>query len=182
MTKVNENAEVATTTTKVKKEVKPITVSDNVLVKVKSGFHGKLYYKNLVTKELTIWEHAGDIQILSMSNLRAMKSQQSAFFRNQWVIILGVAEGETCKATAEDICRALIVTQYYENFIDPTQFDVACTWSEREVEERVSLMSDGAKENLIIALNKYIESGKLDSIKKIKIFEKVLGCELRKFD
>ena len=95
---------------KQKKEPKLITnISDNVLVKVKSGFHGKLYYKNLVTKEPTIWEHAGDIQIMSMSNLRAMKAQQVSFFKNQWVIILGVADGESCKATAEDICRILIV-------------------------------------------------------------------------
>lgn len=178
---IKETAVVANT--KQKKESKPITnISDNVLVKVKSGFHGKLYYKNLITKESTIWERAGDIQVMSMSNLRAMKAQQVAFFKNQWIIILGVAEGESCKATAEDICKALIVSQYYENFIDPSKFDVACNWSEPEITERVSLMSAGAKENLIVALNGFIKSGRLDSIRKIKAFEKALDCELRKFD
>ena len=166
---------------KQKKEPKLITnISDNVLVKVKSGFHGKLYYKNLVTKEPTIWEHAGDIQIMSMSNLRAMKAQQVSFFKNQWVIILGVADGESCKATAEDICRILIVSQYYENFIDPSKFDAACNWNEDEIAEKVSLMSVGAKENLVVALNGFIKSGRLDSIRKIKAFEKALGCELLK--
>ena len=158
------------------------TISDDVLVKVKSGFHGKLYYKNSVSGEATNWEHQGDIQVMSMRDLRAMKARQVAFFKNQWVIILGVAEGESCTATAQDICKSLVVSQYYENFIDPTNFDSVISWNEAEIAERVSLMSDGAKENLIVALNQYIEDGRLDSIRKKRAFEKALDCELKEFE
>lgn len=162
-----------------KKNFSKPNIADSVFIKVKSGFHGKLYYKNLTTGETTIWEHAGDIQVMSMRDLRTMKAQQVAFFKNQWIIILGVADGEDCTATPADICRSLIVTQYYENFIDPNKFDAACNWNENEIAERVALMSSGAKENFIIALKGFIQNGQLDSIKKIRAFEKVLDC---KFD
>ena len=40
-------------------------------------------------------------------------------------------------------------------------------------------MSNGAEENLVVALNTYIEKGVLDSVKSIRAFEDALGCELR---
>lgn len=171
---------VETKDTRVPKKT-AITIGDDVLIKVKSGFHGKLYYKNLVTGEMTVWDRQGDVQIMSMRDLRAMKARQVAFFKNQWIIILGVAEGESCKATPADICRSLVVTQYYENFVDPTRFDAVIAWSEAEIAEKVPLMSDGAKENLVVALNKFIATGRLDSMRKKRAFEKALDCELREF-
>lgn len=157
---------------------KPVSIKDSDLVKVKSNFHGMLFYKNLVTQEKTIWEKAGEIQIMSIKNLRDMKAQQAGFFKNQWIIILGFADGEECSATVEDICKSLIITQYYENYIDPTSFEDVCGWGESEIAERVAMLSLGAKENLILALNEYIKDGRLDSIRKIKSFEKALDCEL----
>jgi hypothetical protein len=41
------------------------------------------------------------------------------------------------------------------------------------------MMSAEAKVNLAVALNTYIEKGILDSLKRIKAFEEVLGCDLR---
>lgn len=185
MTDKNENLEVAVEPKERKKEIKKNTVvniSDDVLINVKSGFHGRLSYRNPVTGETTVWEHQGEIQVMTMRELRAMKGRQIAFFKNQWVIIVGVAEGENCKATVEDICRSLIVTQFYTNYIDPCDFQQVCSWSENEIYEKVSMLSAGAKENLTVALNGYIKSGRLDSIKKVKAFEKVLDCKLRDFD
>lgn len=182
MEDINVNETVTADSIKPKKEnkKKPIQtiISDSVLVKVKSGFYGKLYYKNLTTGESTSWERAGDVQIMSMRDLRAMRAQQTAFFKNQWVVIIGVADGEDCSATPEEICRSLIVSQYYENFIDPCDFSSACSWSVNEIQERVQLMSAGAKENLAIAVNGYIARGELDSIRRIKAFEQALDCSL----
>ena len=181
MAAVKEEKKIVQTQTVEKtKEAKPqhVTISDDVLIKVKSGFYGKLYYKNLNSGELTVWEHAGEVQVMSMRDLRAMKAQQVAFFKNQWVIILGVADGENCKAQPEDICRALVVSQYYADFIDPCNYDEACGWNDTEIEERVSMLSAGAKENLVVALNGYVKDGRLDSVRKIRTFEKALDCKL----
>ena len=116
-----------------------------------------------------------------MRELRAMKSRNVGFFKNQWIIILGVADGEEREATPADIYKALIVGQYYNNFIDPSNFNEICGWDEKKIAERIPLLTSSAKENLVVALNGYIKSGQLDSIKKIRAFERALGCELAVF-
>lgn len=166
-------------TTKQTKGSKPLKIDDNVSIKVKSGFYGKLYYKNPRNGEVFIWEHAGDIQFLTIGDLKAMKAQCVGYFKKQWLVIMGVADGEDENISYADICRTLAIDIYYKNFIDPTTFGEVCQWEEDKILERVKMMSDGAKQNLIVALNGFIENGMLDSRRKIKTFEKALGCELR---
>ncbi len=165
-------------TSKKRSGKKNVSLNDSTLIRVKSCFWGKLYYKNPTTGELIIWEKQGDIQIMSMGDLRAMKARQVAFFKNQWILILGVAEGEDEGISPDDIYNALIIKQYYQNYIDISHIEQVCRWSDKEITERIPLLSTAAKENLIIALNKCIANGTLDSIKKIKSFEDALGCDL----
>ena len=162
-----------------KPQPRPIKIEDGVSIKVKSGFYGVLCYKNPRSGETFIWEHSGDIQFLSMSDLKTMKAQDVGFFKNQWVVIVGVADDSDCKAKPADIYKALAIDVYYKNFIDPTTFDEACRWTESEIVERVSTLSDGARQNLVVALNGFIKDGTLDSRRKIKAFEKALDCELQ---
>lgn len=165
------------------KDRKPVTnIGDSVLIQVRSSFYGKLVYKNRKSGDTTVWEAPGDIQILSMRELREMKAEQVGFFKNQWLVIVGVAEGERCKATPEDICRALAIAQYYTNYIDPTNSSEICDWSEKELESRIPLLSDKAKDNLIVAISGFIADGKIDSIRKIKTLSKVLGCDFETID
>lgn len=175
----NETKNNANTEVKVVKAKKNIVIPEDTLIKVKSCFYGKLYYKNLITRERIVWERQGEEQIMSLRELRAMRTAQPAFFKNQWIIIVGIADGENCNATTYDICKSLAVSEYYKNFIDPSKFDEVCDWLDSEIEDKVSMLSPGAKENLIVALNGFITDGRLDSIRKIKAFEKALGCELR---
>lgn len=159
-------------------KVKPVAIGDGVLIKVKSAFFGKLYYYNKTSGERYVWEHVGEVQIMPMRELRTMKAQQVAFFKNQWVMIEGIADGEDCNATVEDIYKSLIITQYYKDFIEPDDFSMVCRLSADEIKEKVSYMSTATKENLIVALSTFIQNGELDSIKKIKAFEEALGCVL----
>lgn len=170
-----------TTAAEEKSKRKTFVISDDVFVKVQSCFNGKIYYKNPVSGENIVWDNIGDVQTVSMRELRAMKSRNVGFFKNQWIIILGVADGEECEATPADIYKALIVGQYYNNFIDPSNFNEICGWDEKKIAERIPLLTSSAKENLVVALNGYIKSGQLDSIKKIRAFERALGCELAVF-
>lgn len=163
------------------REAKPrktVTISDDVFIKVQSCFNGRLYYRNPISGESIIWDNIGEVQTVSMRELRAMKSRNIGYFKNQWIIVLGVADGEECEATPADIYKTLIVGQYYTNFISPDSFKDVCSWDEKKIAERVPMLTNAAKENLIIALNGYIKSGQLDSIKRIRAFEKALGCEL----
>lgn len=153
-------------------------IDDGVLVKVKSTYFGKLYFRNKKTGEAVEWDRAGEIQIMSMGDLRSMKAEQSVFFKNQWVVILGVADGSDSKATCADIYKALVITKYYENYIEPTDYKAICSLSEQEIAERVAMLSAGGKENLLVALNEYIKNGVLDSVRKIRAFENALGRPL----
>ena len=154
---------------------KNIKIEDSLLINVKSNTFGKLIYTNHKTGEKTVWSNAGDIQTLSFADLRAMKANQSSFFLNQRIIIEDT-DDENVKA--EDIYKALIVTKYYENLIDPTDFAKINSWTVSQIPNKVSKMTDSSKKNLVTALNEYIKEGKLDSVKKIKAFEEALQCEL----
>lgn len=164
-------------TIQARKRVVPL--DDTVLIKVKSVFFGRVVYVNRRSRETTVWEKTGDVQLMPFGELRIMKAEQVAFFKNQWLLIIGVADGEKCNATPAEICDKLAITQYYKNFINPEDFHALCDMSADNIKEQVSLMSDAAKDNLIVALNDFIKDGTLDSIRKIKVFEEVLGCSLR---
>lgn len=157
---------------------KSVKIDDGVLIRVKSNVFGTLLYKNSKTGEETLWTMCGETQTMTMADLRAMKANQVNFFVNQWVVILGVDESEDDSIQPADIYKSLGITKYYMNYLEPSDFRTLCALSEAEIEKKVSLLSSGAKENLIVALNEFIDKGVLDSAKKVKAFEKALNCEL----
>lgn len=165
------------------KDVTPnARIEDHILIRVKSNVFGTLVYKNQKNGEETHWSMCGEVQTMSMGDLRAMKANQASFFTNQWIVILGVDDSTECNAKPADIYKILGITRYYENIVEPSNFESVCNWSVNEIEQRVSLLSDGAKMNLVIALNEYIKNGALDSVKRVKAFEKALGCSLADVD
>lgn len=157
-------------------------VQDNLLVRVKSNVFGKLIYVNKRNGEKTVWDGVGDVQIMTIGDLRMMRAEQNAFYRNQWILILGPLEGSGDGVTCADIYDALGIKQYYVNYIDPSDLSGIIGWDDTEIEERVSMLSRAQRDNLIVALNTYIENGRLDSIRKIRTFEKALGVELFRND
>lgn len=157
-------------------DVKPIKIDESTLIRVKNNVFGELIYINSKTGEETKWTQHGEVQTMTLSDLRAMKANQISFFENQWIIILGTEDNNLIKPA--DIYKMLGVTRYYTNLIDPSNFNYLCSLSPEEIRTKVSLLSDGSKQNLIVALNEYIINGELDSVKKIRAFEDALGCEL----
>ena len=189
----NRNTTTKRTTTPAKKEPvenvestvvtapkKSVKLDDSVLVSVKSNTFGGLIYVNPRTGDKTEWNGCGDVQTLTMGDLRAMKGTQRAFFENQWIYIVGVDESGYDNVTAEDIYKNLMVTQYYKNILDPDNYVEMFSWEPHRIKEAVSMMSDGAKMNLVVAANTSIEDGVLDSLRKIQVLEECLGCELTK--
>lgn len=162
------------------KKVTPGTVriDDNAVVNVKSNVFGELVYVDGRSREETRWDRCGSVQQMSFGSLRSMKASAISFFKNQWVIMTGFADENAEKYTAADIYKALFVTQYYKDLIEPSDYESVCSWSPAEIKQKVSLMSAESKANLVVALNIYIKKGILDSLKRIKTFEEVLGCEL----
>ena len=156
-----------------------IRLDDSVTVNVKSNVFGKLTYVDKKTQDTVVWNHCGESNPMTIGMLRSMKATQISFFKNQWVVITGFADDTENSYTTADIYKALMIVQYYKDLIDPSDYEAVCSWSPEDIKKKVSMMSAEAKANLAVALNTYIEKGILDSLKRIKAFEEVLGCELK---
>ncbi len=155
-----------------------VKIDDSALINVKSNVFGELFYVDPVTKESVSWPQCGSLVQLTMSALRHMKNGAVKFFTNQLVVITGFADENADKYEPADIYKALFITQYYQDYLDPSNYDDVCSWTDEQIKEKISLMSSSVKSKLVVALNTYIEKGILDSLKKIKAYEEALGCEL----
>lgn len=157
---------------------KSVKIDDSAMIKVKSNVFGSLIYIDKKTGEEKIWDSCGSVISMPFGELRTMKANAVNFFVNQWVIICGFEDEDYDEYTTADIYKALYITNYYKNIIDPSDYETICSWKASEVKEKVSYMTKEAKENLVVALNTYIDRGVLDSIRTIKAFEEALGCKL----
>lgn len=159
-----------------------VRIDDTALINVRSNVFGELIYIDPVTHEDVSWRQCGEILQLPLSSLRHMKNGAVKFFANQLVLITGFADENAEKFEVADIYKALYITQYYKDVLDPTNYDDICSWTPDVIKEKVPMLSSGAKGKLVVILNTYIEKGILDSLKAIKTFEEVLGCDLKRPD
>lgn len=155
-----------------------VRLDDAALINVKSNVFGELIFVDPVTKAKVRWVQCGEVLQLPLAMLRNMKNGAVKFFTNQLVIITGFADENAEKYEVADIYKALYISQYYKDILDPTNYDDICSWTPAVIKQKVPMLSKGAKGKLVVALNTYIEKGVLDSLKAIKTFEEVLGCDL----
>lgn len=156
----------------------PVKLDDSALINVKSNVLGELFFIDPVTKEEVSWPQCGAVQQLPLSTLRHMKNGAVKFFTNQLVVITGFADENAELHEPADIYKALYITQYYKDYLDPSDYEDICSWDAETIRRKVSLMTKPVRQKLIVALNTYIEKGVLDSLRAIKTFEEVLECEL----
>lgn len=161
-----------------KKKREKVRFDDSALIRVKSNTFGTLVYINRRTGDQTVWSHFGEEQVVTMADLRAMKATQNGFFSDNMIIITGCDDDRYEDVDPAEIYDALMVSKYYKNLLDPDKFGTLYSMSDDEIRERISLMSTNAKFNLVVALNGAISSGELDSLRKIRLFEDILGCDL----
>lgn len=172
-TEANEKIEKASTLA----PKRPSKIDDSTLIYVKSNTFGGLTYVDKRSGETINWEYCGDIQPVTMSLLRAIKASAAIFFTENKILVDYVDDNEH---TPEDVYDALAVGRYYKDIIDPDNFEKVCGWSIVDIAKKVPLLTTTAKENLVVALNTFIEDGRLDSLKKIRAFSEALGCDLMK--
>lgn len=186
-TTASKNPDVAKTTTKaattnVKKPVvkKRLKLADDVLIAVKSNIFGNLTYINHKTGDETRWESFGEVQPLSVGDLRAMKAKQLAFFKENWITIDGIEEAdeEYQDVETKDIYNALQITKYYSDYLCPDNINEIFNWSVSDIKKKVPRMTKSVQESVLIRANELIKEGILDSISKVKALEEALDCEL----
>lgn len=178
MTDVMAVADEPTTIDLTKTSAGTVRIDDTALINVKSNVFGELIFVDPVTKAKVRWVQCGEVLQLPLAMLRNMKNGAIKFFTNQLVIITGFADENAERYEVADIYKALYISQYYKDVLDPTDYGDICSWSPAVIKQKVPMLSKGAKGKLVVALNTYIEKGVLDSLKAIKTFEEVLGCDL----
>ena len=160
-------------------ENKKIKIDDSAIINVRSNTHGKLTYVNHRTGDKYVWGQFGDIQQMTMADLRAMKSNQVGFFANNRIMVTGIESEGYENARPADVYRALFVDRYYKNMLVPTNRFELCKWSVGTIKARVAAMTPALKDSLVITLRAMIANGELDSMKQIRNFELALECELQ---
>lgn len=152
------------------------SIDDNDVIIVKSNVFGALNYENSRTGDKFFWNNKGEVQLLTFKQLKDMKSNNLSMFENAWIILLG-CENKS-QILPESIYKALYLSNYYKDYIDISNIDEVYKWDEATAKSKISKISENAKLSIIVGLNEGIMSGKYDSMKRIKMFEEILGCEL----
>ena len=182
-TNVNNLADdklVKSTSSEDKKVKRKLKLDDNVSIYAASNVFGELIYINHKTGDKYSWENMGDVQSLYVSDIRAMKSNQRKFLEENWIVITGIADhaDEYEDVDVDEIYEALQISNYYKDFICPSNLNDVFNWKPDEIRNKVSKMPVSTKETIAIRANELIRAGIIDSISKIKVLEEVIGCEL----
>ncbi len=173
-----ENNTITTNTEKVTKTKERLVLKDTDEVVVKSNVFGELIYINDRTGDQIVWENYGDEQVLSAKDIRDMKAKQQSFFKEGWISIIDSNCVNFDEYTLKDVYDALQIGRYYADDLVSFDLDTVFTLSEDALRKKVTNMSNTVKRTVIIRANDKIKDGSLDSIKKVKMLEEVLGCEL----
>ena len=112
-----------------------VRIEDTALINVKSNVFGELIFVDPVTKAKVKWSQCGEPLQLPLAMLRNMKNGAVKFFTNQLVIITGFADENAEKYEVADIYKALYITQYYKDILDPTNYDEICSWTPAEIKQ-----------------------------------------------
>ena len=158
----------ATPKIKVAEETKePLSLKS--LVKVVNGHNGTLVYKSKKNVGFKIvFENFGDFDEIEMGELLSAKNTQPEFFSNNWFLI-----------EDQDVIEYLRVGKFYKNALKIEDFDEIFKRSDKDLLEAIESLSSGQKSTLSVTARKKVDSGEIDSIKKIETLEKALGCSLR---
>jgi|GEM_PF-1304920 len=182
-----QTKEVEVKETKIQPEVKTKIVSrrklkidDGVNISVKSNVAGTLIYINHKTGDETRWSDCGDVQTLKIGDIRAMKAKQTTFLSENWITIVGIEDADEGFEDVEvkELLDALGIINYYKNNYQFDNINEVFNWSEEEMKSKIPNMSKSLRETLLVNANDLIEQGILDSMKKIRTLEEILGCEL----
>lgn len=151
------------------------SIPADYMIPVKSGVQGILVYLSKKTFGYTIeWNSYGEIEYIEYSELLSMRNTSKAFFENNWIFF-----EDTEDYTAQELYEILKVDKYYKNTVLGENLDDIFLMTADEIISNIAPLSKGIKETIALSARNKIDSGELDSIKRIEALEKALNVELR---
>lgn len=151
---------------------KPLPKVDlNELVEVESCFHGELYFESPKTGNKANWGYFGAVDYLTVEDLMSMRNTQPAFFRNNWIMLVG--------DNAQDVFDYLQLGRFYKNYRSVEDFAELFAMAPEDLAEAMAEMNKEAKENVARHAYSLMQDGELDSVRLIEVIEKATGFNLR---
>lgn len=170
-----QNNSISLNTDLVTRNVKRKSIPADYMIPVKSGVQGILVYLSKKTYGYTVeWNSYGDIEYIEYSELLSMRNTSKAFFENNWIFF-----EDTDDYTAQELYEILKVEKYYKNTVLGENLDDIFLMTTDEIISTIAPLSKGLKETIALSARNKIDSGELDSIKRIEALEKALNVELR---
>lgn len=165
--KVEENT--VETPQPVNKPKKRLEINRDELIPCRCSM-SSLIYVSKRTSEKFEWSEYGDVQYITLGELITMKSTQPRFLKEGWLIV-----------DDEEAIEQLGLSKFYGNLFEIDDIDEFFGLSESEIERILKNMPRGFKNTVAIFARERIESGELDSNRKIKLLEDLLDVDLKIF-
>lgn len=130
-----------------------------------------LVYVSKRTSEKFEWSAYGDIQYITLGELITMKSTQPRMLKEGWLIV-----------DDEEAIEQLGLAKMYGNLFEIDDIDEFFDLPESEIKRILTNMPRGFKTSIATFAREKIESGELDSNRKIKLLEDLLDVDLKIFE
>ena len=156
-------------------ESKPsIRLEANLLVPCASMIRvGKLVYESERTRGYKVeWNGFGEIQLIELGELVAMKGSALKFFSKNWISIPDSFDQK------DEVLKYLGVARYYENTPDIFSIDKLFDLPVADMVAKIKGMPENSKDAVRAAASRAIADGVLDSLAKIHALESALECKL----
>ena len=149
-------------------------IPTDYMIPVKSGVQGILVYVSKKTYGDEVeWRSYGDVEYIEYGELVSMRNTSKSFFENNWIFF-----DDSDDYTAQELYEMLKVDKYYKNTVLGEDLDSVFEMTPEEIEKNITPLSKGVKETIALSARTKIESGDLDSNKRIKALESALNVEL----
>lgn len=133
---------------------------------------GAIYISKRINGYTITWDEFGSTEYLELAELVAMRNSDRRFFEDNWIIC-----EDTEDFTAMHIYDFLKVAKYYKNIFTPENIDTIFEKEPSEIIKNIAPLSKGLKETIAVRAKEKIDSGDLDSTKKINAFESALNMQ-----
>lgn len=152
------------------KPKKRLEINRDELIPCRSAVTNLVYISKR-TSEKFEWAEYGDVQYITLGELIAMKSTQPRMLKEGWLIV-----------DDEEAIEQLGLAKMYGNLFEIEDIDSFFELEEYEMKRILTNMPRGFKNSLGNFARERVESGELDSNRKIKILEELLDIDLKIFE
>ncbi len=146
-------------------------VDDKEYVDVVSGYAGGLVYVSYNTRNKIEWARCGDVNPMTVEELREMRNTQRAFFENHWVYLVG--------ENADAVISYLQLDKYGVGSQQHEKMENIFHATPEEVEAMKGSFTQAELENIAHRAFGLMQDGAIDSNRMIDALELLTGYDLR---